>query len=111
MEYFFLSQFSPCENDKIQLLQIACSDTLRGQVDVEIALTNQTRLPRPRHLGNAIIVPQNKMPNWLRVILFRKLPCVNRIRYESVLRDFLVALWRLYDRPELLGARAFEVAL
>lgn len=31
------------------------------------------------------------MPNQLRGILFGQLSCINRIRYESVPREFLVA--------------------
>lgn len=39
----------------------------------------------------AIVIPQAKMPNQLRGILFGQTSCINRIRYESIPRGFLLA--------------------
>lgn len=57
------------------------------QIDAEVALSNDIILINTL----AIVLPQAKMPNQLRGILFGQISCINRIRYESISRDFLLA--------------------
>lgn len=64
-----------------------CGGGSSVQVDAEIAMTNHLVLTSTV----AIIVPQAKMPNQFRGILFGQVSCINRIRYESIPRCFLIA--------------------
>ena len=56
-------------------------------MDAEVALTNKIMLVN----ALAVVVPQAKMPNQLLGILFGQISCINRLRYESTPREFLVA--------------------
>lgn len=64
-----------------------CGDGFSVRVDAEIAMTNHFLFTSTV----AIVVPQAKMPNQFRGILFGQVSCINRIRYESIPRCFLVA--------------------
>lgn len=66
------------------------SDGCSVQVDAEVALTNKIMLVNVL----AVVVPQAKMPNQLKGILFGQISCINRLRYESIPREFLVAKGR-----------------
>lgn len=51
-----------------------------------MALTNKVIL-----VNNLAVVALQKMPHQLQGILFGQASCINRLRYESIPREFLVA--------------------